>query len=166
LNKTNKINRITYQTKYRLLCKESNTFSSAQKGSGHSPVKPLGLLAGNGGGAQRNGSSAETRADKLVAVAHNKRSQYAFLCDASQSIPLPTLGYHNKRKTHSEENGVLVGSLDFEGESEAKVSVFVVCVRFVMDGDESQRNARKCVARAFRTFIVASGGGDGVGETI
>jgi hypothetical protein len=78
LNKTNKINRITYQTKYRLLCKESNTFSSAQKGSGHSPVKPMWLHAGDGGRAQRNGSSAETRADKLVAVATTKDPKMLF----------------------------------------------------------------------------------------
>jgi len=97
LNKTNKINQITYQTKYRLLCKESNTFSSAQKGSGHSPVKPMWLHAGDGGRAQKNGSSAETQAEKLVAVATTKRSQYVFLCNASQSIPLPTLGYYNER---------------------------------------------------------------------
>ena len=46
------------------------------------------------------------------------------------------------------------------------MTVFVVCVRFVMDGDESQRNARKCAAWALRTVIVVSGGGDGDGEDL
>ena len=44
------------------------------------------------------------------------------------------------------------------------MTVFVVCVRFVMDGDESHCNAGTCVSQALRTVIVVSGGGDGVGE--
>ena len=74
---------------------------------------------------------------------------------------MPILGYNNKRKkTHLEENCVLVGSLDVEGELEAKVSVCVVFVRFVMDGDKFQCNAVKWMAWAMQTLIIVGGGVD------
>ena len=44
------------------------------------------------------------------------------------------------------------------------MTVFVVFVWFVMDGDKSRCTAVKLMAWAVRTVIVVGGGVDGVGE--
>ena len=45
-----------------------------------------------------------------------------------------------------------------------KVTVFVVFIRFVLDGDESRCTSVKWMAWAVLIVIVVGGGGDGDGE--